>query len=55
MLLFNNMCKALKSQSCYSCVYMSFLPCGQLDDDHVWSKYVADLWAGFIPYPTFQN
>ena len=26
------------------CTYLSFLTCGQADDDHIWSKHVADLW-----------
>jgi len=25
------------------CTYLSFLTCGQADDDHIWSKHVADL------------
>jgi len=40
--LHNNMCKTLRYESHCSCVYI-FLPCGKSDDDHVWSKHVADL------------
>ena len=30
------------------CIYLSFLTCGQPDDDHVRSKHVADLWNKHI-------
>jgi len=41
--LYNNIPKALGSQSQYKCEYIwSLLPCGQSDDDPVWSKLVAD-------------
>ena len=45
IILCNNICKALISQSHYNCVYMSSLSCGQPAEDHTWSKHVADLWT----------
>ena len=29
-------------------LYLSFLSCSQPDDNHVWSKHVADLWTEYI-------
>jgi len=38
----NNFYKVLRYESHCSCVYI-FLSCGKSDDDHVWSKHVADI------------
>jgi hypothetical protein len=32
----------------YIYIYLSFLPCGQPDGVHVWSKFVPDMWTQYI-------
>ena len=37
-----HICKVLRSKNKYIRVYI-FLSCGQPDNDHIWSKRIADL------------